>query len=228
MSELDAAAATDSAALGYDEMVAGLIDKAGLKAAVTHRSVMHGRAILTIARDRIVDVLLFLRDSPELAFTQLMDVCGVDYPERPERFDVVYNLLSLKYNQRLQLKVRTDEDTPVPSATAVFNSANWFERETWDLFGVYFAGHPDLRRILTDYGFEGHPLRKDFPLTGYVELRYDEEQKRCLYGPVTLTQDFRMFDFMSPWEAMTDVQLPGDEKAVKPSFWPGSKGEANA
>jgi NADH-quinone oxidoreductase subunit C len=205
--------------LGIDEEIVGLFANAGLKDAITHQAVIHGRVILTIARDRIVDVLTFLRDDPALAFVQLMDVCGADYPERAERFDVVYNLLSLKYNKRLQLKVTTDEDTPVPSATSVYASANWFERETWDLYGVFFAGHPDLRRILTDYGFEGHPLRKDFPLTGYVELRYDEAQKRCVYSPVTLTQDFRMFDFISPWEAMTDMQLPGDEKAVKPAFW---------
>ena len=209
---------SDGSALGMDEALVALFDRAGLKDAVTHHAVMHGRVILTIAKAQIVPVLTFLRDSPELAFTQLMDVCGADYPERAERFDVIYNLLSMRFNRRVQLKVTTDEDTPVPSATAVFSSANWFERETWDLYGVYFAGHPDLRRILTDYGFEGHPLRKDFPLTGYVELRYDEEQKRCVYGPVTLTQDFRMFDFMSPWEAITDVQLPGDEKAVKPAF----------
>ncbi len=221
MTELELQA--DSTALGFDEEIVGLLDKAGLKEAVAHQAVMHGRVILTIARDRIVEVLKFLRDSPELAFSQLMDVCGADYPERHERFDVVYNLLSLKYNRRVQLKVTTDEDNAVPSATSVFSSANWFERETWDLFGIFFADHPDLRRILTDYGFEGHPLRKDFPLTGYVELRYDEEQKRCVYSPVTLTQDFRMFDFMSPWEAITDIQLPGDEKAVKPAFWPNAR-----
>jgi NADH-quinone oxidoreductase subunit C len=141
-----------------------------------------------------------------------MDVCGADYPTRDERFDVVYNLLSIRYNLRVRVKVTTDEDTAVPSVTSIFSAAGWFERETWDLFGIYFDGHPDLRRIMTDYGFEGHPLRKDFPLTGYVELRYDDEQKRVVYEPVKLTQDFRSFDFLSPWEGMQG-QLPGDEKA---------------
>jgi NADH-quinone oxidoreductase subunit C len=142
----------------------------------------------------------------------LVDVCGVDYPDRPERFDVVYNLLSLKLNQRIRVKVTTDEDSAVPSVTAVYSAAGWFEREAWDLFGIYFADHPDLRRLLTDYGFEGHPLRKDFPLTGYVEVRYDEDQKRVVYEPVRLKQEFRSFDFVSPWEGMNHV-LPGDEKA---------------
>jgi NADH-quinone oxidoreductase subunit C len=149
----------------------------------------------------------------------LVDVCGVDYPDRPERFDVVYNLLSLKLNQRIRVKVTTDEDNAVPSVTAVFSAAGWFEREAWDLFGIYFADHPDLRRLLTDYGFEGHPLRKDFPLTGYVEVRYDEDQKRVVYEPVRLKQEFRSFDFVSPWEGMNHV-LPGDEKA---SGDPGGK-----
>jgi len=144
----------------------------------------------------------------------LMDICGVDYPDRAKRFDVVYHLLSLKNNARVRVKVQTDEGTPVPSVVGVHSAAGWFERECWDLFGVAFAGNPDLRRILTDYGFEGHPLRKDFPLTGYVEVRYDDEQKRVVYEPVKLTQDFRNFDFMSPWEGMTDVMLPGDEKVM--------------
>ena len=146
--------------------------------------------------------LSFLRDDPKCRFTVLCDICGVDYPDRPERFDVVYNLLSLKLNQRIRLKVETDEEQPVPSAIGLFSAAGWLEREAWDLFGIYFADHPDLRRILTDYGFEGHPLRKDFPLTGYVELRYDEEQKRVVYEPVKLKQEFRSFDFLSPWEGM--------------------------
>ena len=145
----------------------------------------------------------------------MIDVCGVDYPDRPQRFEVVYALLSVSLNHRLRVKVSTDEDTPVPSVVGVYPSANWFERETWDLYGVFFADHPDLRRILTDYGFDGHPLRKDFPLTGYVEVRYDDEQKRVVYEPVKLTQDFRTFDFLSPWEGL----LPGDEKAVKPPYW---------
>jgi len=160
----------------------------------------------------IVRVLTFLRDDSNCQFKLLMDVCGADYPEREKRFDVVYNLLSIKHNQRIRVKLATDENTPVPSVTPVFSSAGWFERETWDLYGVFFSDHPDLRRILTDYGFEGHPLRKDFPLTGFVEMRYDDEQKRVVYEPVKLTQDFRSFDFMSPWEGMTPV-LPGDEKA---------------
>jgi len=133
-------------------------------------------------------------------------------PEREERFEVVYNLLSLTHNNRVRIKVSTDAETPVPSATAVFSAANWLERETWDMFGIFFSDHPDLRRILTDYGFEGHPLRKDFPLTGYVEVRYDDEQKRVVYEPVKLTQDYRTFDFLSPWEGM-QARLPGDEKA---------------
>jgi NADH-quinone oxidoreductase subunit C len=210
---------TDADALAYDELVFGLLTTGGLAAGVMERHVIHGRVSLTIERERLLEIMTFLRDAPELKFQQMMDLCGADYPSRPERFEVVYNLLSLEFNRRIQIKVRTDEDTPVPSVTPLFSSANWFEREAWDLFGIFFAGHPDLRRILTDYGFEGHPLRKDFPLTGYVELRYDEEQKRCVYEPVSLTQDFRMFDFISPWEGVTDVQLPGDEKANIPAFW---------
>ncbi len=167
-------------------------------------------------RHAIVRVMQFLRDDSTCMFKQLMELCGVDYPSRPERFDVVYCLLSLKHNQRIRVKVSTDEDTPVPSVTGVWPVAGWFEREAWDLYGIFFSDHPDLRRILTDYGFEGHPLRKDFPLTGYVELRYDVEQRRVVYEPVKLTQDFRSFDFLSPWEGMTEVQLPGDEKANIP------------
>ena len=138
-----------------------------------------------------------------------MDLCGVDYPERPERFEVVYNLLSHRHNLRIRIKTSTDEDTPVPSVSGLFSSAAWFEREAWDLYGVFFSDHPDLRRLLTDYGFEGYPMRKDFPLTGYVEVRYDDEQKRVVYEPVSLTQEFRSFDYLSPWEG----PLPGDEKA---------------
>lgn len=181
--------------------------------------------VLLVRRDDIVDVLQFLRDDADCQFKQLIDICGADYPERiGERFDVVYNLLSLSQNTRIRVKVRTDENTPVPSVVSVFSSAGWFERETWDMYGVYFAGNPDLRRILTDYGFDGHPMRKDFPLTGYVELRYDSEQHRVVYEPVQLTQDFRNFDYLSPWEGMTDVQLPGDEKgAVPPVGWEPAK-----
>jgi NADH-quinone oxidoreductase subunit C len=169
--------------------------------------------MVTARAAAIVRVLTFLRDDARCQFKLLMDVCGADYPQRERRFDVVYNLLSLKHNQRVRVKALTDEATPVPSVVSVFSSANWFERETWDLFGIFFSDHPDLRRILTDYGFQGHPLRKDFPLTGYVEVRYDQEQKRVVYEPVTLTQDFRSFDFLSPWEGMTPL-LPGDEKAT--------------
>ena len=175
-----------------------------------------GEITVTAQSAQIIDLLRFLRDDADLKLDQLVDVCGVDYPEREKRFDVVYHLLSMRKNLRLRVKVQTDEDTPVPSATALYPTADWFEREAWDLFGIFFADHPDLRRILTDYGFEGHPLRKDFPLTGYVELRYDEEQKRVVYEPVKLTQEFRRFDFMSPWEGANYI-LPGDEKAAAPA-----------
>lgn len=175
-----------------------------------------GELMVTVRRAAIVKVLTYLRDDPASRFEQIMDITAVDYPDREERFEVVYNLLSLSRNQRIRVKVTTDEDTPVPSAVPVYSAANWFEREAWDMYGVFFDGHPDLRRILTDYGFEGHPLRKDFPLTGYVEVRYDEDQKRVVYEPVSLTQDFRTFDFLSPWEGMTNVMLPGDEKAQTP------------
>lgn len=163
----------------------------------------------------LVRLLSFLRDDSNCQFKVLVDISGVDFPQRDERFEVVYHLLSMTQNQRMMVKVRTDEETPIPTATSVFSSAGWYEREIWDLYGVFFADHPDLRRILTDYGFEGHPMRKDFPLTGRVELRYDEQQKRVVYDPVKLTQDFRSFDFLSPWEGMTRV-LPGDEKAEEP------------
>ncbi len=177
--------------------------------------VAHGELILWVKREGIVRVLTILRDDPRYLFQVLVDLCGVDHPDRPERFEVVYNLLSLKHNRRIRVKVATDEEHPVPSVTGVFSAAGWYERETWDLFGVYFSDHPDLRRILTDYGFEGHPLRKDFPLTGYVEVRYDEDQKRVVYEPVRLKQEFRSFDFLSPWEGMSHI-LPGDEKATGP------------
>ena len=161
-----------------------------------------GELIFTVKRDSTVHVLNFLRDDSSCLFKALIDICGVDFPDRDPRFEVVYQLLSLAQNQRLRVKVETDEDTPVPSVTGIFSSAGWFEREIWDLFGISFSGHPDLRRILTDYGFEGHPLRKDFPLTGYVEVRYNDEQKRVVYEPVKLTQEFRSFDFLSPWEGL--------------------------
>jgi NADH-quinone oxidoreductase subunit C len=191
---------------------------------VTATGIAKGELCVSVRSDSIVKVLTFLRDNINCQFKLLMDVCGVDYPDREERFDVVYNLLSMTHNQRVRVKVRTAEKQPVPSVVSVFSSANWWEREAWDLFGIYFSGHPDLRRILTDYGFEGHPLRKDFPLTGYVEIRYDDEQKRVIYEPVTMAQDFRSFDFISPWEAM-DAPLPGDEKAEQTDDGSG-EGEA--
>jgi NADH-quinone oxidoreductase subunit C len=171
-----------------------------------------GELVARARTDAIMPVMLTLRDDARFACEQMMDLCGVDWPERPERFDVVYNLLSVTLNQRIRVIVTTDETTPVPSVHTVWPVATWWEREAWDLFGIVFSGQPDLRRILTDYGFDGHPLRKDFPLTGYVEVRYDEDRKQVIYEPVKLTQDFRTFDFLSPWEAITS--LPGDEKAV--------------
>jgi NADH-quinone oxidoreductase subunit C len=177
--------------------------------------------VVSVNRNDIVRVLTMLRDDPNCMFQQLVDVCGVDWPEQDERFEVVYNLLSLKHNQRVRVRLTASEDQPVPSVVDVYRTANWFEREVWDMYGVVFTGHPDLRRLLTDYGFEGHPLRKDFPLTGTVELRYDDEQARVVYEPVRLTQDFRNFDFLSPWEGALDPgvdaaarALPGDEKAA--------------
>lgn len=172
-----------------------------------------GELMISVKRDEIVDVLKILRDDSNCRFHQLMDICGVDYADESPRFEIVYNLLSMTHNMRIRVKLRTDEDDPVPSVCGVFSTANWFEREVWDMYGVFFSDHPDLRRLLTDYGFEGHPLRKDFPLTGYVEVRYDDEQKRVVYEPVKLTQEFRNFDFESPWEGMERVVLPGDEKA---------------
>ncbi|MBL8573823.1 MAG: NADH-quinone oxidoreductase subunit C [Hyphomicrobiaceae bacterium] len=167
---------------------------------------------LDVPAAAIVEVATLLRDDPRCLFVNFTDVSGVDYPSRELRFDVVYHLLSPKHNMRVRVKVATDEATPVPSVTPVFPGADWFERETYDMYGVLFTGHPDLRRLLTDYGFDGHPLRKDFPMTGFVEVRYDDEVKRVVYEPVRLTQEFRNFDFMSPWEG-TDYVLPGDEKA---------------
>ncbi|MFA1625981.1 NADH-quinone oxidoreductase subunit C [Rhizobium mongolense] len=171
-----------------------------------------GELTLTTTGENLIALLAFLRDDAKCGFVNLTDICGVDWPEREKRFDVVYHLLSPKQNLRIRVKVATDEDTPVPSACAVYPGADWFERETWDMYGVLFTGHPDLRRILTDYGFEGHPLRKDFPTTGFVEVRYDDAAKRVVYEPVELKQEFRNFDFMSPWEG-TEYVLPGDEKA---------------
>jgi NADH-quinone oxidoreductase subunit C len=187
--------------------------RAALPQAVMAADVVRDELIVTVRRGDILRVLLVLRDDPRLSFNQLSDLCGVDYPERAERFEVVYNLLSMSRNQRCRVKVNAAEGNPVPSVTSLYPCANWLEREVWDLYGVFFSDHPDLRRILTDYGFEGHPLRKDFPLTGYVEMRYDEQQKRVVYEPVKLTQDFRTFDFLSPWEGIRHL-LPGDEKAA--------------
>jgi len=179
---------------------------------VSGSQIAYGELTLSVAADTIVDLVRFLREDSRFGFVSLIDVCGVDWPSRVKRFDVVYHLLSPRQNVRIRLKLMTDEDTPVPSITPVFPGADWFEREAYDLYGVVFSGHPDLRRILTDYGFDGHPLRKDFPLTGFVEVRYDDERKRVVYEPVKLAQEFRDFDFLSPWEG-TEYVLPGDEKA---------------
>ncbi len=198
-------------------MVAQLQDLGGkiaaaLPDAVTGVKVAFGELTLTIARERWLDVVKMLRDEPDYLFVNIIDVTAVDYPERAARFDVVAHFQSPKHNMRIRLKTMTDEDTPVASLTSLYPGADWYEREAYDLFGVVFSGHPDLRRILTDYGFDGHPLRKDFPMTGFVEVRYDDEQKRVVYDPVKLTQEYRQFDFLSPWEG-TAYELPGDEKA---------------
>ncbi|MBD25763.1 MAG: NADH-quinone oxidoreductase subunit C [Candidatus Marinimicrobia bacterium] len=187
-----------------------------LSADVLSAEVVSDELVVGVKRTSIVAVIEFLRDDPKCQFTQLLDICGVDFPEREDRFDVVYHLISMNRNERIRLKVRAGEETPVPSVTSVYACADWFEREVWDMYGVFFSEHPDLRRILTDYGFNGHPQRKDFPLTGYVEMRYDEAQKRVIYEPVKLVQDFRSFDFLSPWEGMQHL-LPGDEKASEKS-----------
>jgi NADH-quinone oxidoreductase subunit C len=180
--------------------------------AIEDRAIAYDELTIVARREDIVRVATFLRDDPQCRFVCFIDICGADYPAREERFDVVYHFLAPHHNRRIRVKVRTDEVTPVPSLNGVFAAANWYERETYDMYGVLFTGHPDLRRILTDYGFEGHPLRKDFPMTGYVEVRYDDGQGRVVYEPVKLSQEFRNFDFLSPWEG-TDYVLPGDEKA---------------
>ncbi|KQT60468.1 MULTISPECIES: NADH-quinone oxidoreductase subunit C [unclassified Aureimonas] len=189
------------------EQVQGLLGEA-----VASSSLKFGELTIVVPAAEILRVLTVLRDEPSLAFVNLTDICGVDYPGRVQRFEVVYHLLSPTRNARIRVKVATGEDDPVPSATPVFAGADWFEREAYDLYGILFTGHPDLRRILTDYGFEGHPLRKDFPLTGFVEVHYDEALKQVVYEPVELRQEFRNFDFLSPWEG-TDYVLPGDEKS---------------
>jgi NADH-quinone oxidoreductase subunit C len=186
----------------------GAFDQGG---AVVHATDLVGEVQLHVRRDDLVATMTALRDTPGLEYQQLMEIAGVDYPERAERFDVVYNLLSLTRNHRVQVHVHTDEEQPIPSVTGIWPVAGWLEREVYDLYGVLFSGNQDLRRILTDYGFRGHPLRKDFPMTGYTELRYSEEEKRVVYQPVQLAQDFRTFDFLSPWEGAEYV-LPGDEK----------------
>jgi NADH-quinone oxidoreductase subunit C len=189
--------------------------KAACGKAVIETRIAFGEVTLTVKRDQIVAVLKTLRDG--LGFQQLVDLCGADFPRRAERFDIVYHLISLTRNERIRIKVSTDEEAPVPSAISVYPNAEWFEREAFDMYGVFFSDHPDLRRMLTDYGFEGHPLRKDFPMTGYVEVRYDDELKRVVYEPVKLAQEFRSFDFLSPWEGADYARwsgvLPGDEKA---------------
>jgi NADH-quinone oxidoreductase subunit C len=185
---------------------------AGRETGVVRSVIAFGELTVTCRRDSVLDVLSFLRDDPECRFVSLIDLTAVDWPSRAERFDVVYHLLSLKQNLRVRVKIGTDVESAVPSASGMFPAANWYEREVFDMYGVLFDGHPDLRRILTDYGFDGHPLRKDFPLTGRVEVRYDEERKRVVYQPVSLVQEFRNFDYLSPWEGAKYV-LPGDEKA---------------
>ena len=184
----------------------------GLGDLVVGTKIDNGDLTVEVLATDIVEVLGWLRDNPECRFISFIDLCGVDYPSRKQRFEVVYHLLSPAQNQRIRVKLVTDDRTPVPSVVSVFPCADWFEREAYDLYGILFTGHPDLRRLLTDYGFEGHPLRKDFPLTGFVEVRYDDEQKRVVYEPVNLRQEFRDFDFLSPWEG-TRYELPGDEKA---------------
>ena len=194
------------------EMLAAQVS-AKLPGAVLHHEIAYGDLCLTLDPAYYLDNVRHLRDDPAHRFVCFIDLTAVDYPEREKRFDVVVHLLSPKYIRRVRLKVETDERTAVPSLTDLYPAANWFEREVWDLFGVYFSGHPDLRRLLTDYGFEGHPLRKDFPMTGYVEVRWDDEQKRVVTEPVNLNQAFRSFDFLSPWEGSGEYILPGDEKA---------------
>jgi NADH-quinone oxidoreductase subunit C len=197
-----------------DENLIDLADHiaAELSEAGVRHTISHDELTLHTEADKIIDVLRFLRDDASCRFVCFIDICGVDYPQREKRFDVVYHLLSPYQNARVRVKVQTDEDTPVPSAVDVFPAANWFEREAFDLYGILFSDHPDLRRILTDYGFAGHPLRKDFPMTGHVEVRYDDEKKKVVYEPVKLVQEFRNFDYLSPWEG-TDYVIPGDEKA---------------
>jgi NADH-quinone oxidoreductase subunit C len=196
---------------GLGEMAAGVTEALGPR--VLSQQIAFGEFTVEVAAEAIVDVITILRDDPQLRFISFIDICGVDWPERARRFDVVYHLLSPNLNHRVRIKVATDAETPVPSISDVFPGATWFEREAYDLYGILFSGNPDFRRILTDYGFRGHPLRKDFPLTGFVELRYSSEQRRVVYEPVKLPQEYRSFDFLSPWEGPDYTGLPGDEKA---------------
>jgi len=186
--------------------------KSALGDAVLSTQIAFGELTISVGGHNLLEVLSFLRDAPGCEFKILIDICGVDYPNRERRFDVVYHLLSVAQNSRIRVKVETDETTPVPSSASIYPAANWFEREAFDLYGILFSGHPDLRRILTDYGFSGHPMRKDFPLTGYVEVRYDDEQKRVVYEPVKLVQEFRDFDFLSPWEGAPYIPGFGDSQ----------------
>jgi NADH-quinone oxidoreductase subunit C len=204
---------------GLHKLAAHLGDRLGPKLLASQIAL--GELTVEVGRDDIPETIAFLRDDPQCRFGCLIDICGVDYPEREQRFDVVYHLLSPWLNQRIRVRTKTDAANPVPSIVRLFPAADWFEREAYDLYGILFAGHPDLRRLLTDYGFQGHPLRKDFPLTGFVELRYDDELKRVVYEPVKLMQEYRSFDFLSPWEGM-DTAIPGDEKAGEA---PDRKGE---
>lgn len=205
-----AASKTKSQISAADDLKSTIVDR--LDGVDHEASIAHGELTISVSVENLSAVLKTLRDDMQLKFVSFIDMCGVDYPARQRRFDVVYHLMSPTLNQRIRVKAETDEDTMVPSATDIFPGANWFEREAYDMYGILFSGHPDLRRLLTDYGFEGHPLRKDFPLTGFVETRYDDETKRVVYEPVHLRQEFRDFDFESPWEG-TDYVLPGDEKA---------------
>ena len=197
-------------AVDYSALQSSIQSKLGTK--LVGSEITFGDLTLHVEAQNILDVLSFLKSDADCRFVSFIDLCGADYPEREKRFDVVYHLLSPYKNQRVRVKVQTDEAGEVPSAIPVFPAADWFEREVYDLYGVVFSGHPDLRRILTDYGFSGHPLRKDFPVTGYVEVRYDDEKKRVVYEPVKLVQEMRQFDYLSPWEGAEYV-LPGDEKA---------------
>ena len=212
MAENETQAATTEVAPPNPLLVLGqaIADSSGNAVTEITRDRYGQELVLRTTREKLIGLMTLLRDDARFAFEQCMDITAVDWPGRPERFEIVYNLLSLAHNHRVRVTLTTDEMAAVPSVMQIWPTATWFEREIWDMYGVAFENQPDLRRILTDYGFEGHPLRKDFPLTGFVELRYDEELKRVAYGPVKLTQDFRSFDFMSPWEAMTS--LPGDEK----------------